>query len=76
MRPAQATWIGSLQSTISLAHAQHVVERALRAAGQADVGDVDAELVHQVQELELVLDVRVVDATGSAGRRAASRRRT
>ena len=43
------------------AHAQHVVERALRAPRQADVGDVDADLRHEVDELELRLDVRIGD---------------
>jgi hypothetical protein len=42
-----------------LAHAKDIVERALAAARQADVRPVNAEVVHQVQDLELVLDRRV-----------------
>ena len=33
----------------------------LRAAGEADVGDVDAEVVHEVEDLELLLDRRIDD---------------
>ena len=45
-----------------LAEPEHVVERALAAAGEADVGVLDAEIVHQVQDAELVVDGRVLDA--------------
>ncbi len=61
VRPAHATLRLDLAVGDLPAHAQHVVERALRAARQADVGHVDAELVHQVEELELGLDARVGD---------------
>jgi hypothetical protein len=38
------------------AHAQHVLERALARPWKTDVGLVDAQVFHQVQDLELVLD--------------------
>jgi hypothetical protein len=41
--------------------AQDVVEGALAGSGEADVGLVDAEIFHQVEDLELVLDRRVLD---------------
>ena len=45
-----------------LAEPEHVVERALAAAGQADVRVLDAEIFHQVQDAQLVVDRRVLDA--------------
>jgi len=43
------------------AHAQDVVEGALVRARQPDVRGVDAEVVHQVQDLELVFDGRIAN---------------
>ena len=61
VRPAHATRERELVVGDLAAHAQDVGERALRAARQADVGDVDADLRHQVEQLELGLDVGVGD---------------
>src|SRR6185312_2501483 len=44
-----------------LAHAEHVFERALARPRQADVGLVDAEVFHQVEDLELVFDRRIAN---------------
>ena len=45
-----------------LAEAEHVVEGALAAAGETDVRVLDLEIVHQVQDAQLVVDRRVLDA--------------
>jgi hypothetical protein len=43
------------------AEAQHVLEGALGASRKADVRLVDAEVFHQVQDLQLVVDARILD---------------
>ena len=62
VRPAQRDLDLHLAVDDLLAEAKDVVERALAAAGQADVGLVDAEVLHQVQDAELVVDAGVLDA--------------
>jgi hypothetical protein len=44
------------------AHPENIIERSLTRSRQSDVGDVDSDLIHQVDELQLLLDVRISDA--------------
>src|SRR5207237_6377843 len=51
-----------LRARDRLAHSNGVLERALGAAGEADVGGMDADVVHEMQDLDLGLDRRIDDA--------------
>ena len=58
VRAAQLARTFSLASTISRASRSTSRDDVRAGAGQADVGGVDAELVDQVQDLDLLLDGR------------------
>jgi hypothetical protein len=53
---------GELRALNRFAHLDDVVEGALRAPRQSDVGTVNADVVHEMQDLDLRLDRRVDDA--------------
>ena len=74
VRAAQFMLMGSFWSTISRARAPDLGHGAGAGAGQPDVRGADTEVGHQVEEADLDLHRRVDAPTGSAGRRAASRR--
>jgi hypothetical protein len=61
VRAAQLGRILNFCSTISRASALDALGVRAARAGQPDVGRVDAEVVHQVQQLDLALDGRLAD---------------